>query len=81
MDERPPTAPLSMEEKAKKIAGDSKPQNNMFAKEVIVTEKEKMRQKLITDKEGMKEVCQLMFAWLYVWLLLVGPMMFICVVC
>jgi hypothetical protein len=58
MDDKPSTAGAgSIEEKAKKIAGDNKPQHNMFAKEIIMTEKEKMRQKLVTEKEAMKEVC------------------------
>jgi len=57
MDDKPSTAgSVNLDEKAKQIAGD-KPQHNMFAKEVIITEKEKMRQRLVTEKDAMKEVC------------------------
>lgn len=32
-------------------------QQNVFEKEVILSEKEKLRLRLVNDKEAMKEVC------------------------
>ena len=47
------------------MAGDVKTAQQLFEKEVILTEKEKLRNRLITDKEGMKEVCTLPYLYLF----------------